>query len=258
MSKTRRVVEGLRYRIEQGEFPDGRLPTVPELRAAYDVSITTLDKALAELQSAGVITRRHGAGIFVRQRVVYERRLVGDVFAEHDLVLAGEVDEAGLFERMTGATQDVHVDTDYRLVPAPPRVAGLLSVAPGTIVLERSWIYTTDGQPYQLARSYLPMEVAQAAGLVDPGSERKGIGTLWQLIRDGGVPVRYVHRRIEGRMPTSDELTRLAVPPGTPVFDRWGAMRRGDGTPVEAGVTTIPADQVSFVVDIDLETRTAT
>lgn len=251
---------GLRQRIAERSHTGKRekLPTVRQLAAEYQTTKATISGVIRRLESEGLLSVIGRSGIYTRPVNRHDRHLVQDVFGEHDLVIAGEIDEGGLYERMTGTSGTVRVDTEYRTTPAPPRVADLLGLPVGTQVLERTWAYYEDGKPYQLARSYLPAAIAAAAGMTGPEVERKGIGTLWQLIRRGGLPVRYVHRRIEARMPGPEERKALDIEPGTPVLDRWGAIRCVDGTPIEAGVTVIPADRVSFVVDIDLEARRAT
>lgn len=250
----------LRRRIAERVYkgPKPHLPTVRDMAAEFRTTRATINGIIRRLETDGLVTAKSRAGIYIREVDRHDRRIVHDVFGEHDLVVAGEVDENGLFERMTGTDRDVQVVAEYQTIPAPPRVAALLDLPAGTQVIERTWAYTEDGRPHQIAYSYLPLAVAAAAGLTGPEAEQKGIGTLWQLIRQGGLPIRYVHRRIEARMPSPEERKRLDIPPGTPVVDRWGAIRCADGTPVEAGVTVIPGDRVSFVVDIDLLERVVT
>jgi GntR family transcriptional regulator len=61
--------------------------------------------------------------------------------------------------------------------------------------------------------------------------------------------------RIESRMPTPAESAELAIPPGTPVFERhrrlWTA--RPERRPVEVGFQVVPADRVAYLLDVDLE-----
>jgi DNA-binding LacI/PurR family transcriptional regulator len=45
--------------------PGAKMPTVQELRRELNISIATLDSALAQLESRKVIERKHGVGIFV-------------------------------------------------------------------------------------------------------------------------------------------------------------------------------------------------
>jgi DNA-binding LacI/PurR family transcriptional regulator len=56
----------------------GKLPTVRELRSRLGAANTTLNDALRDLQSAGVLDRRHGSGIYVSTRIRQKR--VGLVF----------------------------------------------------------------------------------------------------------------------------------------------------------------------------------
>ncbi len=45
--------------------PEGRLPTVREMSSKLGVSLSTLDRVLDGLEREGVVTRRHGQGVFV-------------------------------------------------------------------------------------------------------------------------------------------------------------------------------------------------
>lgn len=45
--------------------PGERLPTFVELRKELGVSVTTLIAALGDLEARGILTRKHGVGIFV-------------------------------------------------------------------------------------------------------------------------------------------------------------------------------------------------
>jgi DNA-binding GntR family transcriptional regulator len=63
------VAEALRATIAAGDLPPGgKLPTHAELVSAYRVSLGTMKKALAVLQSDGLIISRRGEGAFVRIR----------------------------------------------------------------------------------------------------------------------------------------------------------------------------------------------
>ncbi|MEM1274695.1 MAG: GntR family transcriptional regulator [Pseudomonadota bacterium] len=62
-----RIAEMLTRDIAAGHLPDGtRLPPERDLAPRFSVSVGTLRKALAELDSRGLLTRRHGSGNYVR------------------------------------------------------------------------------------------------------------------------------------------------------------------------------------------------
>jgi GntR family transcriptional regulator len=61
----RAVSAALRERIEAGEWlPGEQLPPVRDLATAYEVSVTTVRKALAPLEADGLITVTPGWGVF--------------------------------------------------------------------------------------------------------------------------------------------------------------------------------------------------
>lgn len=65
-TKLSRVSDAILQAIESGVWREGdRLPSEEELAAQYEVSVGTLQKALARLSSAGLIRREHGRGTFV-------------------------------------------------------------------------------------------------------------------------------------------------------------------------------------------------
>jgi GntR family transcriptional regulator of arabinose operon len=66
--KHRQVFATLRREIQTGHWKSGeRLPSESELVARFKVSRITITRAVRDLQNAGMVERRAGAGTFVRQ-----------------------------------------------------------------------------------------------------------------------------------------------------------------------------------------------
>lgn len=66
MTKLDTVCDAISRRIETGELREGdRLPSESQLAAGFQVSVGTVQKALARLSSGGLIRREHGRGTFV-------------------------------------------------------------------------------------------------------------------------------------------------------------------------------------------------
>lgn len=62
------VATDIRRRIVEGEFqPGDRLPSLRDLRAAYEVAELTVHTAIRELQRDGVVVSSSGRGTFVSQ-----------------------------------------------------------------------------------------------------------------------------------------------------------------------------------------------
>jgi DNA-binding transcriptional regulator YhcF (GntR family) len=66
MTKVARVCESIVAGIESGSLRDGdRLPSETELASGLGVSVGTVQKALAQLATTGIVSREHGRGTFV-------------------------------------------------------------------------------------------------------------------------------------------------------------------------------------------------
>ncbi|MET8043405.1 winged helix-turn-helix domain-containing protein [Micromonospora sp. NPDC005215] len=66
----REVAEDLAARIKSGEYVAGeRLPTYNELADLYDVSVTTVQRAIIVLQTRGLVVGLQGRGLWVAEDV---------------------------------------------------------------------------------------------------------------------------------------------------------------------------------------------
>ncbi len=66
----RQVVDQTAQMIQSGVLAPGvRLPSVRELAADLLVSLITIRRAYADLEAAGLITRRQGFGTFVQENI---------------------------------------------------------------------------------------------------------------------------------------------------------------------------------------------
>lgn len=251
-SRATEVANDLRERIAAGEYqPGDRLPRLVDLMDAYGIkSRAVMDRMLRVLVAEGLITVIQGSGIYVRKRHLVRRDLVAGLRLEYLRALSGDSSE-GIFEAMTGA-HGLHVDPHYAWIGAPERIADLLNIPVGAPVLERTFTYTIGGTPHQIARSYLPVDLAAKAGLTSDKEERRGTSTMAQLYA-AGIPIGRARIDIQTRMPTKDETDQLAIPPGTPVYEHWRCMyQRGASTPVEVSTAIVPGDRVAYVLNVDL------
>ena len=82
----REIADRIRDRISTGGYPGGKIPSERALIRQYGVSRATATKALAALESEGLIVRRRGAGAFVKpQKPTDERSFVSTLIADMDV-----------------------------------------------------------------------------------------------------------------------------------------------------------------------------
>ncbi|MFF0231213.1 winged helix-turn-helix domain-containing protein [Micromonospora sp. NPDC005254] len=62
------LINDLLRRIEVGEFQHGsKIPSTQQLSDHYDVSVSTIHRAVAVLREQGVLVGRPGRGVFVAE-----------------------------------------------------------------------------------------------------------------------------------------------------------------------------------------------
>jgi DNA-binding LacI/PurR family transcriptional regulator len=70
----RQIFELLRAQIWQGTYAAGnKLPTEAELMRQFDVSRTTVSRAMRDLEQAGLVSRCRGSGTYVKNRPTQDR-----------------------------------------------------------------------------------------------------------------------------------------------------------------------------------------
>ncbi|HSV67937.1 MAG TPA: GntR family transcriptional regulator [Mycobacteriales bacterium] len=245
--KHERIAADLREMIRSGELRDGdRLPGENGLMQSYGVARMTARQALVALQNEGLAIARKGSGVYVRTfrpvRRLCSRRLSRDVWG------AGR----SMWE-VDSSTAPVTVD---RLIieklPATDPVAHLLGIPPGTPIISRRRRYLVDGEPVQLATSYIPADLAKGTPIASPDT---GPGGIYARLADiGRAPERFTEE-LHARMPTAEEMSALELASGTPVISMVRTAFDAADTAVEASDITLSAS--AYVLQYDFSAQPA-
>lgn len=238
----RQIADDLRARIKSGSLAPGtRLPGEPALVRQYGVAKQTAANALKLLISEGLASARPGSGTYVREfrliRRSATRRLSRERRAPGRSVWSADVEERPL-------TVD---GLDVREAAAPEWVAETLDLTgEERTVIVRSRRYVVDGEPVQIATSYLPAALAGGTRIAEPDTGSGGIYA--RLAELGAEPVHFTEE-LRARMPEPDEAEALALPPGTPVIEILRVALTSEGEPVE--VNRMLLDAGSYVLDYE-------
>jgi GntR family transcriptional regulator len=211
--------------------PGDRLPGDHELCATYRVSRTVVRQALAELETEGVLERIKGRGTFVAPRKTSER----------------------LVQSLTGLYEDVaargsHLRSEVRrqeVVPADEQIATELALQPGAPVLVIERLRFVDDEPWVLATTYLPVDVAP--GLVHDDLADQ---SLYALLEDKyNVRLTHGRRAVEAAVANDSQAAALAIAPGDPVLVLRSTSHAGE-RPVEMFVAYHRGDRSRFEVTL--------
>lgn len=243
----KQIADRLRAAIETGDLAAGaRLPSEQELIDTHGVARGTIRQAVNLLRSEGLVRTEHGRGSFVRDRPPV-RRLAHDRFARRHRERGRAAYLAEL--EAEGRLADVEV-LDVARIKAPDEVAVWLQLAMGADVLLRRRRYLADGEPMELATSYVPWELADGTQITRRDT---GPGGIYARLEERGHRLKRFSEEVTARMPTVDEARALSLQPGVPVFRLVRVAYDTDERPVEACDTLMAADR--YVLSYELPAR---
>jgi GntR family transcriptional regulator len=244
----RQIAAHLRQAISTGDYGRGEtLPTAAEFAARFGTSEATVQRAYDQLRSEGLIRPKSGRGTIVNPVPVIARNAA----ARQRRATREEGQARGAFDaelRRLGLEPRSDVDTGREAAPAD--VAAVLGTEPGSEVVHRRRKMYASGEPVQLATSYIPADVADAAGAEQPDT---GIGGLYSRLADAGfAPARFVET-VRARTPDEAEADFLAMDADQRVYVITRTAHAASGRVVEVCVHVMPAHQWELVYEWNAE-----
>lgn len=208
ITKHQHIRDTLERRIATGDFlPGDRLPTDAELVREFSASRPTVAKAVSELERAGLVRRRRGAGTFVRE-LANKRLMFG-------LLIPG-LGSTEIFEPICGEMARAAHDEHHSLIwggstfsPSDPeaidegalelcerfvsqKVSGVffapLELTPGSAAVNRQIVETFRRARIHvvlLDRDYLPYPERSPFDLVGIDNRRAGLVITRHLLEQG-------------------------------------------------------------------------
>jgi GntR family transcriptional regulator len=245
---SRRIAEELRRQIESGKWrPGDKLPSERALAEAHGAARNTAREAIRILAEQGLVTAKHGSGVFVRE----PQRLFR--FGSDRYSLKNR--ETGLTPfrleaKRQGKVARIEVPSIARERP-PADVADRLNVpADEESVVHRENHYFADDEPVQVVSTYLRWDEAQGTLLMQQKTGKDGI---YGRLEDLGHVMTHVRDEISARMPTPEEAAILELLPGVPVLEVLHTSLDQDGTPFEVSRYVHRADQTGLLYELPVE-----
>jgi GntR family transcriptional regulator len=260
----KRVAEDLRGRIESGEIaPGSKLPTEVELMDTYgekfgspsegvSISRNTVRDAIKLLATRGLVVSRAGKGTFVVRKIdPFVSTLSGSPEVGRETVrYMSEVDSYASEIEARGRKPDVTVPR-VEVQRASGKVASLLALADGTMVISRYQERSIDETPWSLQTTFYPMEwVTQGASrLLIAENITDGIIRYVEGIL--GVKQVGLHDLITARVANGHESAFFDLPEDgqVAVFEVSRVGFDENSIPIRLTVTVYPADRNYLAYD---------
>ncbi|AGK78467.1 Transcriptional regulatory protein [Streptomyces microflavus DSM 40593] len=213
----------------------------------YGAARNTAREAVRLLAEQGLVTAKHGRGVFVRE--------------PQKLFRFGS-DRYSIKNRETGLTpfrleaqrqgKVPRIDVLYIERETPPLdVAERLGVPSGEqSIVHRENHYFADDEPVQIVSTYLRWDEAQGTPLMQPKTGKDGI---YGRLEDLGHVMTRVRDEISARMPTPEEARFLQLLPGVPVLEVLHTSLDQDLQPFEVSRYVHRADQTGLLYELPVE-----
>lgn len=243
----KQIADRLRDRITSGELaPGDGLPSERALMERYGAARGTVRQAINQLKAEGLIQIEHGRGSFVRPRPPV-KRVFSDRFARRHR----DAGKAAFLAELESEGRAADVEM-LRLGQgqAPPDIAERLGLDDASPVLIRHRRYLADGQPLELATSYIPWDLATGTRMTHKNS---GPGGIYARLEERGHRLDRFIEDVSARMPTPDETQSLRLGAGVPVFRVVRTAYAAGGRAVEVCDTVMAADRYVLSYELPAE-----
>ncbi|MGW7316187.1 GntR family transcriptional regulator [Streptomyces sp. NPDC054854] len=224
-----RIAADLRDEIMSGSLaPGAKLPSTVQLKARFDASNATIQKAVQLLKDEGLAIGRAGAAVTVREN----RQRTLRPAKSHTRAVAGEA--FPWLAELSGQRSAAHSTLlAVEVVGATGDVAGALGCPEGSPAVCRRLLIRIDDEPAELVSSYYPPDIAHGTALAEPRRIRGGTPTL---LAELGFPPRHSVDRISARVATQEQYAALRLPGDLPVLRTLRTVYGDEERPIEVTV----------------------
>jgi GntR family transcriptional regulator len=247
--KWRELADRLAERIKSGEYQPGQqLPHIRDLVEAGEGSKSTVHAAYKALEAEGLVTSSRGHGTVVRHQTPLKRLGI----ARYDKAKWRDGDEVAFIADRVASGRAYRRGEQTQAVSrveASPEVAAAHGLPVGAPVYARARLVQEGEQPTHTLTSYYRPEHVEGTRIVDPTPGPAGRGGGFRVLYDAGYEIDHMKEEIFARVPTSDEVKLLQLPPGEPVVELHRTTYTADGTVVEFAIGVHSASRFAWEYD---------
>jgi GntR family phosphonate transport system transcriptional regulator len=226
------VQEVLTAEIRAGRIaPGARLPTEPALMARFGTGRHSIRRAVAALETEGLVRTRQGSGTYVRNAPVLDYRLSERTRFSRNLLEQGR--------------EPSGIAIDAMAVTAPPAMAEALRLPPGASAFRVRRLGLADGMPVNLSDAHYPAR--RFPGMLSAWETGEGASTI--LAAYGVADYRRIASTVLARLPSAEEARLLDQPVTQPVLVVRSVDADLAGIPIACSESVWAGERVQLSVD---------
>ncbi|ANZ60497.1 GntR family transcriptional regulator [Secundilactobacillus paracollinoides] len=234
----RKVLHDLKARIHDNQFPNKRLPDERSLSEAYNVSRSTIKRALSVLANQGIIFKKRGSGTFINP-----------LYMRNQTIFHYEGTNLGITDsfKSDGQTQGIKL-LSFKVVPASESLQQDLFLSQGDFVYEIKRLRLFDDKPFMIEQGYIPIKI------VPELSEKVVSGSIFNYLEDQqSKVVTKSFMTIRAEPSTADDQELLGLKPTEPTSIMEGIFFLDDGTPFEVSNMRMRYDYFNYNTFVTLD-----
>ena len=224
------LVDLLREKIDNELEPGDLLPSERELSERYGLSRTTVRLALKELETLGLISRRHGKGTFVSDASREATNLMGSYSFTEQMREMGRSPKTVILE--------------FEVREATKSVADHLHLRIGDKVFRMRRLRLADDVPMMVERTYLPVSEFVSLTFDDVASK-----PLYDIMeKDYHEKIRLAEEEFYASIARSADAQALGIAEGAPVLELVRTTYSDKNMVIEYTHSVARADQFKYKV----------
>lgn len=212
------VMRDIKKKILNNEYPQMRLPDERSLSEQYQVSRSSMKRALGLLAQQGIIFKKRGSGTFINP-----------LYLKNQALFKYEGSNLGITDsfKMPGKKQSIEL-LDYQVVKADEDLKQDLFLKDSDFVYKIKRLRLLDNQPFLIETGYIPIKIAPE---LNPDILKQ---SLFNYLEDAqGKTVTRSFLTITVEPSNLDDQAKLMLAPNEPVGIISGIFFLDDGTPFE-------------------------
>lgn len=231
------VMRDLKQRIIHGEFVTKKLPDERSLSEHYQVSRSTIKRAMGVLVDQGIIFKKRGSGTFINPLYLKDRSAFRYEGKNLGITDSFQVDGEQPQSRLL----------DYRVIPASPDVQQELFLTAGEFVYRIKRLRIFKDQPVIIETGYIPIKILPA---LTPAVVQSSIFNYLQTTQGKSVTKSFLS--IRAQPSSSDDQKLLHLASTEPVGVMEGIFFMDDGTPFEVSNMHLHYKYLKYGTFVDL------
>ncbi|AJA80086.1 GntR family transcriptional regulator [Levilactobacillus brevis] len=237
-SVSKRVVHDLKQRILAGDFATKRLPDEQQLSEWYQVSRSTVKRAVNRLAEQGIVFRKRGAGTFINP-----------FFLKNKSAFHYEGKNLGVTDSFqVGDSQPKSELLDYQVIAATPELQQDLFLESTDFVYQIKRLRLFDQRPIIIETGYIPIKILPA---LTPTVAQHSIFNYLQEIKGQSVSRSFLS--ISAEPSTREDQQLLNLSKTEPVGVMAGIFFLDDGTPFEVSNMRLHYQYLKYNTFVNLD-----